>query len=157
MWGVAVFRDSREKENLWWQFVENENLPTYREGKNILEELGYTILSLTCDGFGGLTALFSQIPVQFCQFHQRKIVQRYITKNPRLKAGIDLLDLIDTLTYATKEKFIADFREYLYHYKNFLNEKTLDPITKRFNFTHGRLLSALRSIDSNLDHLFSHI
>ncbi len=82
LWGVLVFRDQTNKENLWWQFIDEERIHYYREGRDYLLSLGYTILSVTCDGFSGLPELFSPIPVQFCHFHQAQIVRRYTTLNP---------------------------------------------------------------------------
>ncbi|MFC1802186.1 hypothetical protein ACFLY7_01970 [Patescibacteria group bacterium] len=70
-WGVTVLRDWNQKENLWWKFVEEESVLTYKEGKTFLEEKGYEILSTTCDGLRGLTNVFNDIPVQFCHFHQK--------------------------------------------------------------------------------------
>ena len=70
LWGVLVFRDQDSKENLWWKFIDEERIFHYKEGMEHLISLGYTILSVTCDGFSGLPELFSLIPVQFCHFHQ---------------------------------------------------------------------------------------
>ena len=61
-WGVVLFRDADQKENLWWKYVQEENMTHYREGKETLEGLGYTILSVTCDGFSGNIPVFQGIP-----------------------------------------------------------------------------------------------
>ena len=83
-WGVVVFRDAVKKENLWWRFIIEEKLIYYKEGLQFLERKGYKILSTTCDGFSGLIGVFDRYPVQFCHFHQKQIMRRYVTKNPRL-------------------------------------------------------------------------
>jgi hypothetical protein len=155
-WGVIVFRDWNKKENLWWKFVDEETVSAYVEGKDFIEAQGYRILSVTCDGFRGLTNVFKGIPVQFCHFHQKQIIQRYVTRNPRLEAGKDLLEIVKTLPIANEKETTIFLKKYLSRYKNFLNEKTTDPLTGRWSFTHKRLRSAIKSLTVNLPYLFTY-
>jgi len=155
-WGVTVFRDWNEKENLWWKFVDEEGVFTYKEGRNFLEVTGYEILSVTCDGFRGLINVFNGIPIQFCHFHQKQIIQRYVTRNPRLEAGIELLEIVKALPSITEKEFTILLKEYLFKYKQFLDEKTTDPLSGRWSFTHKRLRSAIKSLTVNLPHLFTY-
>lgn len=153
---MIVFRDAKEKENLWWRFIEQEKLAYYRQGHLFLVDKGYTILSVTTDGFKGLPKTFESYPIQFCHFHQKQIIRRYVTKNPKLQAGIDLKEVTEMLGHLPREEFEQYLKAYLYHYKNFLDEKTLNPHTKRYNFTHPRLRSAINSLIRNLPHLFTY-
>lgn len=121
-----------------------------------LEEEGYEILSVTCDGLRGLINVFKGIPVQFCHFHQKQIIQRYVTRNPRLEAGKELLEVVKMLPITTEEEFAIILKEYLIKYKDFLNEKTTDPLTGQWSFTHRRLRSAIKSLKVNLPYLFTH-
>jgi len=151
-----VFRDATKKENLWWRFIEQEKLIYYKQGHRFLVEKGYTILSVTIDGFRGLPDTFKPYPIQFCHFHQKQIIRRYVTKNPRLQAGIDLKEVTEMLGQLSEAEFTQYLKAYLYRYKDFLNEKTLNPHTKRYNFTHPRLRSAINSLIRNLLHLFTY-
>lgn len=151
-----VFRDAKEKENLWWRFIEQEKLTYYKQGHLFLVDKGYSILSVTVDGFRGLPKTFESYPIQFCHFHQKQIIRRYVTKNPRLQAGIDLKEVTEMLGNLPEEEFKQYLKAYLYHYKDFLNEKTLNPYTKRYNYTHARLRSAINSLIRNLPHLFTY-
>jgi hypothetical protein len=154
-WGVLVFRDDIQHENLWWKFIDEERLSYYREGREFLLALGYSILSMTCDGFGGLPELFSPIPVQFCHFHQAQIVRRYTTQNPKIEAGHELLAIVKTLSFSTERLFSHRLNLFIYHYRNFLNEKTTNPLTGASFYTHPRLRSALRSLVVHLPLLFT--
>lgn len=155
LWGVVAFRDFYEKENLWWKFVDDETVSTYQEGRAYLESLGYVILSATCDGLPGLLNVFNGIPTQFCHFHQTQIVRRYVTENPKLVAGHELLELSKTLTITTEAVFTHRLKLFIDRHRNFLNEKTTDPITGKWFFTHRRLRSAVHSFIRNLPHLFT--
>jgi len=154
-WGVIAFRDVIQKENLWWQFIEEETLSHYREGRDFLTQKGYEILSATCDGFRGLMQVFD-CPVQFCHFHQKQIVRRYVTKNPRLIAGIELKEVVEMLGELPETEFRQYLAAYLKHYQAFLNEKTVDPVTGKQTFTHRRLRSAVRSLYTNIPYLFTY-
>lgn len=155
-WGVVVFRDWDKKENLWWKFIDEESIFAYVEGKNFIEKKGYKTLSVTCDGFRGLTSVFNGIPVQFCHFHQKQIVRRYVTQNPRLQAGKDLLEIVKLLPIVSEKEFEFLLKRYLIQHKEFLNEKTTDPLTGQWSFTHKRLKSAIKSLQFNLPHLFTY-
>ena len=155
LWGVLVFRDESQKENLWWKFIDEERLRYYQEGKDYLISLGYTILSMTCDGFPGLPELFFPIPVQFCHFHQAQIVRRYTTQNPKIVAGHELLDLVKTLSFTTESVFAHRFNIFIDRYRLFLNEKTTNIFTGETFYTHKKLRSAVRSLQLHIHMLFT--
>jgi len=155
-WGVVVFRDSIEKENLWWKFIDEEKLIFYKEGYAFLLENGYEILSTTCDGFRGLISIFNKHPVQFCHFHQKQIMRRYVTKNPRLKPGIELKEVVEMLGEIPAYEFKTYLQAYIHHHKDFLNEKTIHPVTKKSSFTHRRIRSAIKSLLTNFNSLFTY-
>jgi hypothetical protein len=96
-WGVILFRDSDLKENLWWKYIDTEQERYYREGRDFLINLGYKILSVTCDGFSGNIPVFKEYSLQMCHFHMKMIVIRNITLKPKTEAGQVLLALIKLL------------------------------------------------------------
>ena len=155
LWGVLVFRDEIQKENLWWRFIDEEMVVHYKEGRDHLISLGYTILSVTCDGFSGLPSLFSPVPVQFCHFHQAQIVRRYTTQNPKIIAGHELLQLVKTLSFTTEIVFGHRLSIFVDKYRTFLNEKTINPLTGESFYTHKKLRSAVRSLELHLHMLFT--
>lgn len=155
LWGVIVFRDFHGKENLWWKFVDDERTFHYEEGKRFLEEKGYKILSVTMDGLPGLVNVFNDIPVQFCHFHQAQIVRRYTTENPRIAQGHELLSIIKLLTFTDEYIFSHKLQVFISRHRNFLNEKTTDPVTHQSFYTHKKLRSAIHSLIRNLPNLFT--
>ena len=156
-WGVVVFRDFHSKENLWWRFVDDETIFSYEQGKYLLRGKGYEILSVTCDGLPGLVNVFKDgIPVQFCHFHEAQIVRRYVTENPKLIQGHELLELVQCLTITTEDIFKHRLSIYIDRHRNFLNEKTTDFSTNKSFFTHRRLRSAIHSLIRNLPYLFTY-
>lgn len=155
-WGVIVFRDSNEGENLWWRFIDDEKIRYYLQGREALLELGYEIQSVTLDGFRGLASTFSNYPVQFCHFHQKQIIRRYVTKNPRLVAGVELKEVVEMLGEVPQIEFSRYLQAYINYHRDFLNQKTTDPLTGEQTYTHARLRSAIRSLLTNLPNLFTY-
>ena len=153
-WGVILFRDPFRKENLWWMYVDTERESYYRIGKEYLERLGYTILSVTCDGFSGNIPVFKGIPLQMCQFHMKQIVVRNVTFKPKTEAGKILLALAHTLTYSTKEAFTERLRRFHVEYAPFLNEKTVHPDGSS-SYTHEGVRAAYRSLAYWYSYLFT--
>lgn len=103
--GTVVFYDTIQKEVLLWKHVESEKSKHYRDMFQELLSLGYTINAVTIDGKRGLNTVFKSYPIQMCHFHQKKIVQRYITKNPKLEASIRLQGILNSLTTTTEARF----------------------------------------------------
>ncbi len=155
--GVLVFRDAKEKENLIWKHIEKELAADYLRLKLFLEKKGYEINSITIDGKRGAASVFEGIPVQICQFHQVKTITAKLTRKPKLEAGADLRRISLTLTKTTEKIFTEELDGWHEKWKDFLNEKTLNPETGRKHFTHKRLRSAYRSLKTNLPCLFTYL
>jgi aspartyl-tRNA synthetase len=118
-------------------------------------KLGYTFKSFTIDGRRGviqlLKRMFPNIPIQMCQFHQKQIIRRYTTDNPQTECGIELKELMTTM----KELSYIEFSHKLYllkkKYDSFLKERN-----ENNRYSHSRLRSAFRSLNTNLPYLFTY-
>lgn len=153
--GVMLFKDSITKENLLKYYVKNESNALYQKGINELKEKGNKIKAIVCDGRRGLLNSFNGIPIQMCQFHQAAIIRRYITKNPKLPASIELKEVVKLMSKTDKESFEGALNEWFEKWKEFLNERTLNEETGKSFYTHKRLRSAYRSLKTNLKWLFT--
>lgn len=152
--GVMLFRDSISKENLLKYYVKHETISKYKEGINELIEMGYKVKSIVCDGKPGLLKGFGDTPVQMCQFHQKQIIKRYLTKKPKLEASKDLKQVVEILCVTDKESFEGGLEEWYVKWKDFLNERTINIETCKSHYTHKRLRSAYNSLKRNLQNLF---
>jgi len=155
VFGCMVWRCPHRHSNLLWTFLKCETIADYVAGVKALQERGWTVTGIVCDARRGLVHAFPVVPVQMCQFHQIQIVLRYITRNPKLEAGKELKELMLLLTKTDEASFRHWLRLWHERWKDFLAEKTVDPMTKRWRFTHKRLRSAYRSLETNLPWLFT--
>ena len=154
MW-MLVIRDPNQHENVYRKEILSETTSAYQMAKWELEQAGFTLTAFVGDGRIAVPWLFSDLPVQMCHFHQLQIIIRYTTLNPILPAGVELLALAKTLAHADKETFIAEFHAWCLRWDEFLKERTRDPKSKRWHYTHKRLRAARESLRSHLPYLFT--
>ena len=155
--GVMVFRDHKSRRNLFWKFIGYETNAEYRSGIGYLLSQGLQISGIVCDGKRGLFTSFGTIPIQMCQFHQVAIITRYITRNPKLQAGIELKNLIHKLTRSSRTEFNILLNKWHQKWESFLKEKSYSEETEKWHFTHRRLRSAYRSLKTNMPYLFTYL
>jgi len=154
--GTLVFKDVLSGKIVAGKHIERENADDYKQLIDELIEKGFRIQGAVVDGKRGVVKAFGDIPVQMCHFHQIAIVKRYLTSRPKLEASIDLLKICRKLTFLTHERFADALNIWHLKYKSFLEEKTLNVKTIRLTPTHARLLSAYRSLKTNLPYLFTY-
>jgi len=154
--GTLVFKDVESKEILIWKHIESEIVQDYKYLKEELQELGYIIQSVTLDGKRGLYKAFKDIPIQMCHFHQKKIIQRYITMRPKLEASKELKKIVSRLTHTTEKILTQKLDDWYEIYKDFLDEKSISSTTGELHYTHPRIRAAYRSLETNLPYLFTY-
>ena len=148
-------------KNIHWREIKTENLEEYRILLNELKSLKFPFSSFVIDGRAGvrnlLQSMFPGLPIQHCQFHQKQIVQRYISKNPKLLASKELAKIVKKLTKSTKKDFEKLLFEWHKKWDSFLKEKTFNIETGQKRYTHSRLRSAYFSLKRNLPYLFTYL
>lgn len=158
-YGVCVFRVWPLAENIWWHEVQSELMAHYRYARAILEEQGWVFTAVVVDGRRGFLKVFEGIPVQMCQFHQIKIVGRYLTSRPKTDAGKELLALVHTLTTTDEDIFSASLAAWHERWSDFISAKTTSTFENgktKWHFTHKNVRSAYRSLKTNLPNLFTY-
>ena len=154
--GTLVFMDSITHEILIWKHIQTERVDDYKYLLVELLNLGYTILSVTIDGKRGVNSVFKDYPVQMCHFHQKRIIQRYITLHPKLEASQELKKIMTRLKYSDENRFTKALDIWYIKYKSFLDEITIHPDSQKSSYTHKKLVAAYRSIRNNLPYLFTY-
>ena len=154
--GLIIAKDIHTKEAVSYHFIESETNKEYIALRKDIEDNGFSIKAIIIDGRRGLFRLFNNVPIQMCQFHQQAITTRYLTKNPKLEASIQLKRISSFLTRVTESRFEYLLDCWFTKHQIFLNEKTQNEETKRWRYTHRRLRSAYRSLRTNLPYLFTY-
>jgi len=84
------------------------------------------------------------------------IVNRYLTRRPILAAGKELREIALQLTKSNEKDFTKILDDWQIKWQNFLKEKTVNPLTNKWNYTHKRIRSAYRSLKTNSPYLFTY-
>jgi hypothetical protein len=155
-WGVLLALDDATCRPLYVAFVKHETVADYVQAVETVTRMGYTIQGIVIDGMRSLFERFGGVyKVQMCQFHMRSIVDRYLTKNPRLKAAVALKELMGRLTAMEKAEFVKEFTLWKEEWAQTLNRRTESKRTGRSHFTHKRLRTAMNSVDYYMPYLFT--
>lgn len=155
-WCVLVARDAHTHEDLVWIYADTETTGEYTDVKDALQKEGYTILSVTGDGFSGIRMAFSGIPYQMCHVHMERIVTRGTTLYPKTEEGQALLALVRTLHQETdSHTFRVRLNKYFEICGDFLNEKTFNAETGEWDWTHRPLRQAAFSLKRHEPFLFT--
>lgn len=156
-YGVMVFRCATRRRNLLWCFVNYETNRRYLEGIQELEERGYQITAVVCDGKRWLAeALSRRFPVQHCIFHMMKTVTRYLTRQPLLPAGQELRQLTMTLPHTNKAAFSEALSSWQAKWSEFLKERSTDALGLHWHYTHRRIRGAYAALVRALPFLFTY-
>ncbi len=91
-----------------------------------------------------------------CHFHQKRIVQRYITLHPKLEASQKLKRIMLRLKYSDEIRFTKALDIWYIKDKDFINEITIHLESEKSSFTLKRLVAAYNSIRRNLPYLFTY-
>ena len=154
---LLVVRDPHAKENVYARFLYSESTSDYQAARLELEQCGFTFSAIVSDGrFIAVPWLFKGIPLQMCHYHQIQIIIKYLTRNPKLEAGIELLELVRTLPHTDAASFTDAFNLWCRTWETFLKEKTHDEETGRWHWTHKRVRQARDSVNAHLPFLFTY-
>ena len=153
-YGFLVFHDCQKV--VYFKEIKTESVKDFREGLIAIKAANYHILSITIDGRRGyinnIRKLLGNIPIQMCLFHQKAIIRRYVTDRPQSQCGKDLQELMHLLCKSkSQQEFIDQFYLLQERYRYVLLQRN-----EFGGYKHNALRAAFRSIDSNMDYLFTY-
>lgn len=146
-----VFRSYELKKNILWKIVPWENQDAFISWIKELQSKWWIIKAIVTDWKKWSLWCLPWIPSQMCQFHQKQIIQRYLTKNPILEANKELLSIAESLGKYKKQTIKLWLSSRYERYKAFLEER--NEINK---IIHTRTKSAYKSLRNNLEYLYTY-
>ncbi|TNG95514.1 hypothetical protein FHQ28_06625 [Pasteurellaceae bacterium USgator11] len=154
--GVMVFKDAESGETLLRYYVKYETNSLYLKGINELIMQGFRILAVVCDGRKGLAGKLKPLPIQLCQFHQISTITRYLSKHPKHQSGKDLKLIVGLIPEITQMQLEDFLEQWLDIWKDYYNERGVEPDSGQSFYIHRRLRSAFRSLRTNIALLFTY-
>lgn len=155
-YGVLVARDPNAHENLHVHELRHETKLEYQQLRTDLEKKGYELQAVVLDGRRGIPRVFSDMPVQICQFHQWRIMKKYLTTRPKLESHQALLSIARLIAKSTEAEMKSMLETFATTYKDDLEEKRICPCCGKPKYVHRKLRSAYRSLAANLPFLYTY-
>ena len=146
-----VFRSYELKKNLLWKEVSWENKDAYIQWIKELENKWWKVKAIVSDGKRWVLWAIPWIPSQMCHFHQKQIIQRYITKNPILQENIELKEIAESIWKFSREWLKLLLDDWYNRNIKFLKERN-----ENNQLVHRRTLQWYYSIRSNLKYLYTY-
>ena len=149
-------RSPHLKANLGWAWILQETKEVYALLRAHIASKGFRLIAAVLDGRTGIPRVFTDIPVQICQFHQLQIVRRKLTLRPETEAGRELLSLTFSLAKTDEKTFAQGLHAWHNKHEEFINERTCVLGSRCWHYTHRRVRSAYLSLKRNLPFLFTY-
>lgn len=153
--GLILALDAESGMVLYFKWINHETKQDYIDALDSISNTGYKIEAVVLDGGVGLDMCKQIHVVQMCQFHFIAIIRRKLTLRPKLDASKELWHLAKSVTTMSKEEFSEKFKSWSDKWSEFLKEKTINPQTKRWQYTHRSLRSAAQTFKGKIPFLFA--
>ena len=154
-WGILLAIDEETGKVLYLAFIKHETIADYQLAIEEIIIAGYQIRGIIIDGKKELFGIFRHYPIQMCQFHMYQIVERYLTKHPKMNASRELLALCSYITFLDKKDFVNEYAAWKKKWENFINKRTIHKDGKTY-YLHRRLRTVVRSLNFYMPYLFTY-
>jgi hypothetical protein len=149
------------KQPFAWMFTEREDFDSWFALMTRIKK-DYEVEVVVSDGQKGLIKavkeVFGDISHQRCIIHVKRFCLSRLTLNPKTEAGKELrilackISKVKTITEVNEWK--SSFLEWNKKHKEFLKEKSINPLTNKSWFTHRKLRAVRSHLNNALDSMF---
>lgn len=157
-WGLLTVINVHNGKALYCEPTSGyESVWDYERAINRLHNYGVCPKVAIVDGKKGVINMLEShgIKVQFCQFHQLKIITQCLTRKPVLLPNIELRNIVLSLTHTNRETFTAMTYGWKLRNEVWLQEKSRTEDGK-WGYTHRLTRRAVNSLITNLPYLFTY-
>ena len=162
---LIAYQDNDDGYTQLIRFSDGEHFEEIKEDLNNLIKLGVQLESITTDGDKStLKAIKKSLPdvtVQRCLVHIQRICLIWLTRYPKHIAGQELrllvLMLLKIKTENDRLHWTRSLNGWYHTHKTYINEKTFNPQTDRYWYTHKLLRRSYQTIKRALPNMFHYL
>jgi len=162
---LVAYQDDLDGYTQLIRFSDGEHFEEIREDLNNLIQLGVQLESITTDGHKSiLKAIKKSLPditVQRCLVHIQRMCLLWLTRYPKHMAGQELralaLMILKIKTGNDRLYWISQLEQWYQTHKSYINEKTYNPQTGKYWYTHKLLRRSYQTIKRALPNMFHYI
>lgn len=162
---LMVYRDNQIKFTQLYRLTDGEHFSEIKEDLENLLKLGVQIESITCDGhksiLKAIKSICSDVVLQRCVVHIKRECRMWLTTRPKSIEGLSLLKIINQLhkvkTHHQSQVWIKEIYDWHALHKNYIQQKSFSPETKRYWFTHKSVRRAFIHLKNALPNMFEYL
>ena len=162
---LIIYRDDNIKFTQLYRITDGEHYTEIQEDLQNLLLLGIKIKSITSDGHKAILKAVkhsnSTIIFQRCLVHIQRECSLWLTAHPKTIQGFSLLTLVHQLhlieTEEQKQQWIKQLYDWHLNHKDYINQKTINPNTNRFWYTHKLVRRAFIHLKNALPNMFEYL
>lgn len=162
---LVAYQDDFDGYTQLIRFTDGEHFEEIKEDLSNLLLLGVKLESITTDGDKSILKAIRKtdknILVQRCLVHIQRMCLIWLTKFPKHQSGQELrkhiLLLLKIKTHNDKIWWINTLNLWYEKYKEYINEKTINPETGRYWYTHKMLRRSYFTIKRALPNMFHYL
>lgn len=162
---LVLYRDNNIKATQIYRLTDGEWFDEISEDLQNLLDLGIDIESVTCDGLSNIIKAVRKVSpntiIQRCVVHIQREVLIWLTRRPKSQAGIELRQIIRKLHLINNKElwgyWVVDLVHWYEKHKDYINEKTYNPYSKRYWFTHKSIRRSFIHIKRALPDMFHYL
>jgi transposase-like protein len=162
---VVCYQEHHLNYTQLFRFSDAERYEEIKEDLENLLRLGLTITSITCDGhkatLKAIRKAMPQVIIQRCLVHLQRMCLIWLTQRPKTPAAQQLRQIILQLhkieTANDRLHWIRSLQQWHLVFKDYLKEKTVNPETGRYWFTHRLIRRCHYIINRALPDMFHYL
>jgi len=162
---LVLYRDYHIKFTQLYRLSTGEHYTEIKEDLTNLLSLGVQIESITCDGHRSIIKavkeILPNILMQRCLVHIQRDCRIWLTKNPQSQAGYELKKVVSKLHLINNHKelsfWLLDLHNWFIKFREYINEKSYNPETNRYWFTHKMVRRSFMTIKRALPDMFHYL
>lgn len=162
---MLSYQDHEDGYTQLIRFSDGEHFEEIKEDLNNLIKLGVHIESITTDGHKSmLKAIKKSLPdvvVQRCLVHIQRMCLLWLTRYPKHSSGVELRQLVLMLLRIKTDNdrlyWTREVELWYQRHKDYLQEKTFNPQTGRYWYTHKLLRRSSFTIKRALPNMFHYL
>lgn len=162
---LIIYRDNTIKFTQLYRLTDGEWFEELAEDLSNLLQLGVQIESITCDGHKALLKAIRhvchQVTVQRCLIHIQRMCRIWLSNKPKSDAGRELKKIISRVhlikTPLQRDYWIVSLVQWHETFKGYIGQKTINPLTGRYWYTHKLVRRSFMTIKNALPDMFPYL
>ncbi len=162
---LIIYRDNTIKFTQLYRLTDGEWFEELAEDLSNLLQLGVKIESITCDGHKSLLKAIRhvcpQVTLQRCLIHIQRMCRIWLSSKPKSDAGKELRRIISQIhlieTPLQRDYWIVSLVRWHENYKVYINQKSINPQTGRYWYTHKMVRRSFMTIKNALPDMFQYL